>query len=122
VQGVAFTAWTHTLEPAEVQRRLDVLLDFAATRGFDPQDNPGFYVNVLLIRGDSEKATEVALESVLTDSVAKHLNWRETFAQPQYAALAEDPRVRDALARWEEEEAALRGSVQSYFADLRAST
>lgn len=122
VQGVAFTAWTHTLEPAEVQRRLDVLLDFAATRGFDPQDSPELYVNVLLIRGDSEKATEVALEKVLTDSVAKHLNWRETFAQPQYAALAEDPRVRDALARWEEEEAALRGSVQSYFADLRAST
>jgi hypothetical protein len=30
--------------------------------------------------------------------------------------------VQDALARWEDEEAALRGSVQSYFADLSAST
>jgi hypothetical protein len=36
--------------------------------------------------------------------------------------LTEDPRVKDALARWEDEESALRGSVQSYFADLRAST
>ena len=122
VQGVAFDAWIYTLEPAEVQRRLDLLLEFVASLGFTPEDNPGFYLKVLLIRGDTDKATEVALESVFTESVAKHLNWRETFAQPHYAVLTEDPRVRDALAKWEDEEAALRGSVQSYFADLRAST
>ena len=122
VQGVALAAWIHTLEPAEVQRRLDLLLDFVATLGFELEDNPGFHVNVLLIRGDTEEAIEVALDSVFTESVATHLNWRETFAQPHYAALAEDPRVQDALAKWEDEESALRGSVQSFFADLRAST
>ena len=122
MQGVALDAWIFTLEPAEVQRRLDLLLDFVASLGFEPEDKPGFYLNVLLIRGDTDKATEVALESVFTESVAKHLNWRETFAQPHYAVLTEDPRVRDALEKWEDEEAALRGSVQSYFADLRAST
>ena len=122
VQGVALAAWIHTLEPAEVQRRLDLLLDFVATLGFEPKDNPEFHVNVLLIRGDTDKAIEVALDSVFTKSVATHLNWRETFGQPHYAVLTEDPRVKDALARWEDEESALRGSVQSYFADLRAST
>jgi TolB-like protein/Flp pilus assembly protein TadD len=122
VQGVAFAAWVHTLEPAEVQRRLDLLLDFVATMGFKPEDSPGFHLSILLIRGDTEKATEVALESVLTQSVATHLNWRETFAQPHYAVLTENPRVSEALAKWEDEEAALRGSVQSFFADLRAST
>jgi TolB-like protein/Flp pilus assembly protein TadD len=122
VQGVAFAAWIHTLEPAEVQRRLDLLLDFVATMGFEPEDNPNFHLNVLLIRGDTDTATQVALESVLTESVAKHLDWRETFAQPHYAVLTEDPRVRDALAKWEDEEKDLRGSVQSYFTDLQAST
>lgn len=122
VQGVAFGAWIHTLEPVEVQRRLDLLLDYVATMGFEPEDNPGFHVNVLLIRGDTDKAIEFALNSVFTESVAKHLNWRETFGQPHYTVLTEDPRVKDALARWEDEESALRGSVQSYFADLRAST
>ena len=122
MQGVALAAWIHTLEPAEVQRRLDVLLDFVATLGFEPEDNPEFHVNVLLIRGDTDKAIEVALDTVFTESVATHLNWRETFGQPHYAVLTEDPRVKDALARWEDEESALRGSVQSYFADLRAST
>ena len=122
VQGVAFTAWVHTLEPDEVQRRLDVLLDFASNMGFVLEDNPDFYVNVLLIRGDTDEATEVALESIFTKSVATHLNWRETLAQPHFAVLTEDPRVKDALAQWEDEEAKLRGSVQSFFADLGAST
>jgi hypothetical protein len=34
----------------------------------------------------------------------------------------EDPRVKGALAQWEDEEATLRGHVQNYLADLRAST
>ena len=32
-----------------------------------------------------------------------------------------DPRVQEAMLRWEEEEEALRGSVQSWFADMHAS-
>jgi hypothetical protein len=41
--------------------------------------------------------------------------------QPRYADIIADPRVQNAMLRWEEEEAVLRGSVQSWFADMHAS-
>ena len=61
------------------------------------------------------------MERVFSRSVANHMDWRETFTQPHYADIAADARVQDAMRRWEEEEAAMRDSVRSYFADLGAS-
>ncbi len=120
-QGVAIEAWLQILPRDEVNRRLDVLLSNAEVLGVDPTENPNTHLGILLVRGDTDAAIEVALEGVLSEPVAKHLNWRENFAQPQFADIVEDPRVQEALARWEDEEAALRGSVQSYFADMHAS-
>ncbi len=121
VQGVALEAWMQTLPHDEVNRRLDVLLGYTEALGVDPTKDPNRHLGILLVRGDTDAAIDVALEGILAEPVAKHLNWRENFAQPQFADLAADPRVQDALSRWEDEEAALRGSVQSYFADLQAS-
>ena len=45
----------------------------------------------------------------------------QVFLQPRYANLLEDERVQQAIERWEDEEAALRGSVESYFEDMHAS-
>ena len=61
------------------------------------------------------------LDEVFSDSVALHLDWRETLSQPRYATFVEDERVQEAIQRWEDEEAALRGSVESYFADMHAA-
>ena len=41
--------------------------------------------------------------------------------QPQFADIIEDPRIQEAMLRWEEEEEALRGSVQSWFSDMHAA-
>jgi tetratricopeptide (TPR) repeat protein len=120
-QGVAFDAWLQTLPRAEVTRRLDVMLQYAEALGVDPTENPVTHLGILVIRGQTDEAIKVALERVFTQTVAKNLNWRETFAQPQYAEIVADERVQDAMRRWEEEEAALRGSVASYFADMQAS-
>jgi hypothetical protein len=51
-----------------------------------------------------------------------NLGWRENFAQLQYAEIVTDPRVQAAMRRWEDEELALRGQVQTYLADLHAAT
>ena len=53
--------------------------------------------------------------------MALHLDWRETLSQPRYAKFLEDERVQEAIRRWEDEEAALRGSVESYFKDMHAA-
>ncbi len=121
-QGAAFDAWYVSLPRDEMLRRLDVLLRYGEALGLSPVDNPNTYLSILALRGETEKAAEVALERVLVHSVASNLRWRERFAQAQYADIVADPRVQDALQRWDDEEAALRGKVQAYFADLQAAT
>ena len=120
-QGVAFDAWYVSLPREEVLRRLDALIDYAASVGFDVSQNSNTHMSILAIRGETEKAIDIALNEIFTDSVALNLDWRETFAQAQYKDIVADPRIQAALKRWEDEEAALRGHVQAYFADLRAA-
>ena len=120
-QGVALEAWLQLMPREEVVRRLDQVLVDAKALGFNPEKNANAQLGILVIRGQTEEAIKVALERVFTESVALHLNWRETFSQPQYREIVADARVQEALQRWEDEEAALRGSVQSYFADMQAS-
>jgi TolB-like protein/tetratricopeptide (TPR) repeat protein len=121
VQALAFDAWVQILPIEEVRRRLDVYLAYAESLGVDPTENPNAYVRILALRGQTDKAIDVALEGVFSESVALHLNWREAWMQPQYAEIVSDSRVQEAMLRWEEEEAALRGSVQTWFADMHAS-
>jgi len=120
-QGVAFDAWYVSLPREEVLRRLDVLLQIGASLGFDLTETPNTYVNVLAMRGEIEKAIEVALEDIFSQSVASNLGWQETFAQAQFAEVVADPRIQTAMQRWEDEEAALRGAVHAYFTDLQAA-
>ena len=121
-QGAAFDAWYVSLPRDEMLRRLDVLLRYGEALGLSPVDNPNTYLSILALRGETEKAADVALERVMLHSVASNLGWRERFGQAQYADVVADPRIKDALQRWENEEAALRGKVQAYFADLQAAT
>ena len=121
-QVAAFDAWYASLPREEVLRRLDTMLDLAASAEIDVSQNPRMQLGILAIRGEIEKAIELALDEVFTEPVALNLDWRETFAQPQYAEIVADPRVQAALKRWEEEEDSLRGQVQAYFADLHAAT
>ena len=121
-QGVAFDAWYVSLPRDEMLRRLDVLVRYGEALGLNPADNPNIYLSVLALRGETEKAIEIALQQVLVQSVTSNLGWREQFAQAQYADVVADPRVKEALRRWQDEETALRGEVQAYFAGLQAAT
>lgn len=120
-QGEAFDAWYATLPREELLRRLDAMLAIAASMGFDINTDPKTQVNVLAMRGENEKAIELALNSVFRESVALNLDWRETLGLAQYADIVADERVQAAMQRWGEEEAALRGAVQTFLADLQAS-
>ena len=121
VQGIAFDAWAETLPREEVLRRLDVMLAYAESQGVDPTENPNAHIGILVLRGQIDAAIEVALNEVFSESVAIHLNWRDMLSQPRYAEIVADERVQEAMQRWDDEEEALRGSVQSYFADMHAS-
>ena len=80
------------------------------------------HANILAMRGEIEKAVDVALETIFTQSVAVNLGWRENFSQPHLAAVVADPRIQAAMQRWEKEEEQLRSDVQAYLADLQSSS
>ena len=122
VRGTAFDGWVQILPREEVLRRLDVLLAYASSFGQDPTDKPATHVSILTLRGEIEEAIEVALKDLFSQSVALNPYWRDMLLQPHYAEVVADPRVQEAMRRWEAEEAELRASVESYFADLHAAT
>ena len=121
-QFTAFDAWYVSLPRDEVMRRLDTLEDIAIERGFEAERQPTAYFGMLALRGKVKEAIELGLSDVFIGSVAERLNWRETFSQSFFEEIVADPDIQAALQRWEEEEEALRGQVQTYLADIHAST
>ena len=121
-QFTAFDAWYLTLPRDELMRRLDVLVEYAIDNGFDIERDRAAFFGMLALRGEVKEAIEVGLSDVFVGSVAERLNWRDTFSQSFFEEVLADPDVQAALQRWEDEEEALRGQVQTYLADIHAST
>jgi len=119
---MALSAWYTTMPREELLARMDAMIALVREMGFEPEQDPMTHVNILAMRGEIEQAVEVALDRLFTQSVATNLNWRDNFAQQHLAQVVEDSRVQGAMQRWEEEEEALRSSVQSYLADLQAAS
>jgi len=121
-QFTALDAWYLSLPRDELMRRLDTLVAFAIENGFDEERQPTAHVGLLALRGEVKEAIRIGLSNVFVGSVAERLNWRETFSQSYFEDVVADPDVQAALKRWEEEEETLRGQVQTYLADIQAST
>ena len=120
-QGIAFDAWFLTLPREEMLRRLETLVAIGGEMGLEVTADPDTHFSVLALRGETEDATEIALQRIFSRPVSTRPDWRDTLAQAQYATIVDDPRVRQAMLRWEEEEALLRGNVQAYFQDMQAA-
>lgn len=121
-QFAAFDAWYVALPREEMLARLQRFGDIAASFGFSFEQNPDIHVNVLVLQGETEAAIEIALAEVFTESVAVHLDWQRVLAQAHFADFVNDPRVQAAMQRWEDEEAAIRGQVRAFLADLSVSS
>jgi len=120
-QYAAFDAWYVSLPRDEMLNRLDRLSEIVKSFGLDPVQDPSTYVNILALRGNIDKAIEVALADVFSESVAVHPGWRRALSQAQFTEFVADPRIQVAMQRWEDEEAGLRGQIKTYLADLSAS-
>lgn len=120
-QGIALHGWYASLPRDEALRRLDFLLDEMKGHGFKPMDDPGMAANVYAMRGEIEAAIEIVLDQLQSESVAANLGWRVTAFLPQFAAVMDDPRVREAVARWIAEEEELRENVRGFLDDLQSA-
>jgi hypothetical protein len=117
-QLMAFDAWYTTLPRDELFRRMETMLAIARGFGIDPLDNPRTAVGAAALRGEVERAVDVALSDLFTQAVTLNPGWRNDFAQAQYSEFVEDPRIQAAMQNWQDEEAALRDRMKSFLADL----
>lgn len=121
VQLAAFDAWYKVLPQAELNRRIDYVYSLAANFGINPDENPYIEFGALALRGDTDRATDVALERIFTQPVTRNLGWEETFEQAQYAEIVDDSRVQLAMKKWQHDEDELRERVRTWLADLQAA-
>jgi hypothetical protein len=120
-QIVALEAWYTTLSPEELSRRIDLLEEIGEGLGFDPFKDPGLRMSVLAMRGETDAAIILGLESVFSESVLLHLGWQESVGLPVYSEFGADDRVQEALQRWRNEQVRQSNRVQEYLADLSAA-
>ncbi|MBT8092769.1 MAG: hypothetical protein KJN77_07015, partial [Gammaproteobacteria bacterium] len=121
-QAPAFDAWYTVLPRDELLRRIDAMVGFLESIGYDITEGAYTYVNVLAMRGETDEAIDVALERIFTRPVAKNLGWQEMFATRQFVEFVADPRIQVAMQRWEDEESRLRSQVEAFFEDMQAET
>jgi len=120
-QGIAIDAWSKTLPPEELRRRVARLEEIAASYGIDVLQNPLTRVTIMAIQGKIEDAIDLALSDVFAASVLTDMDWRARYAQAQYAELTADPRIQAAMQAWEAEETDARNKVRSYLLDLNSA-
>ena len=119
-QIAAFDAWYVALPRDELLERLSNIVESAREFGFDPMQDPPKRLGILALRGETEQGIDVALNDVLSQAVTTDLRWKEYFSRPQYGDIVADPRVAEALQRWQTEYEEAREAVRSYLAELSA--
>ena len=119
-QIAAFDAWYVALQRDEMLERLTDIIESAREFGIDPMDDPTARLGIHALRGETERAVDVALNDVLSKAVTTDLRWRERFNGAQYRNIVAEPRVTEALERWQADYENAREAVRAYLAELSA--
>jgi adenylate cyclase len=97
--------------------RVDHTVEAFAAVNWPISRTPHAQIDVLLLQGDLEGAIDAALTNLFSHSVLEHLNIKDYFVTPLYADFVADPRIAEALERWDDELAQAREDVRQYLAE-----
>lgn len=122
VQLNAFDAWYTTMSPEELSQRMGYMRGIAESYGVDLSENHEVQFGILALQGESDRAADIALEYLFTETVLLNLGWERTLRLAQYAEIVEDPRIQVAMKKWQNEENTLREQIRHWLADLQAAT
>lgn len=121
-QRVALDAWFTTLAEDELMRRVARIQEIATSYGIDLQNSPVTRVDLMVMQNKTEDAVQLALSDVFNRPVTLDQDWRTRYSQAQYKTFVKDPRIQDAMKRWEADEAAIREQVRNYLLDLSSAS
>ena len=113
----AFIAFYHTESSEELRQRmahLEPVLNKLWTGG----GSPVLRMQALALRGETEAAIDVALTEIFSKPAIVYLDIDRNFDLHFVAAVAADPRIREALKRWREDKAKAAEEVRKYLENL----
>jgi hypothetical protein len=126
-QSVSLTLWEVRLfalgalsrvkSDAQIQQRtkqLDIALNELLTSGGGPEVR----LRILAITGDKEAAVQIVLEEISSGPAVANIDFDLFLGQPFLADVVADPRIQDALKRYQEEKSEAARDVAAYLAGL----
>ena len=81
---------------------------------------PWMRMRVLALRGDAQAAIDVALSEIFSKPAIRYVDIDRTFDLQFMAEVAADPRIQQALARWQDEKEDTAEEVRDYLAGVEA--
>jgi hypothetical protein len=103
----------------ELKTYHDLRIEYLAPLNRGMEDWPQIYMDAEIIFGNKDAAMQIALDHVFTKPVTSIRFWRLRFARPFMREFMNDPRMQEALLRWERQEERIRSDVKNYLAERR---
>lgn len=108
-------ATTKTL--AEIEAFSERISEYYLQANIHMADYPHIYLDWKLAFGDDGGAMHIALEDLFTKPVTFYRLWRLRFKRPFMREFMNEPRIQEAVQRWEREEEHIRVEVKAYLTE-----
>ena len=117
-QPFLIDTWYATESQEEVMRRVGLIKQHVKSFGIDPLQNPSTRVGIYALTGDTGQAVDVALNEVFSQPVTANLDYPDKLAQSYLVPVISDPRVAEAIERWDAEKSGQRRDVARFLAEF----
>ena len=114
---LALGALSRVETPEQLQQRIEQL-DYILNELFDDGGGSVTRLQILALNGDTEAAVQVALEEIFSKPAIANRDIDLYLDQPFLAEVAADPRIQNALDRYQTEKSGAAREVAAYLADL----
>lgn len=115
-QDLLFPLWDSVLPQDVALAKMDTYIQRNNEQGFGIDDMPGVYIERAVAHGDYKLAADLMLEYDFSAPVADSEGWRHYILTDFMAPAVADPRIQEAVARFEKEEEQVRNELRNYFA------
>ena len=115
----ALIAFFHTESFDALRQRL-AHLDYVQSELMIDGGGPVWRTKTLALRGETQAAIDVALTEIFSKPAIRYVDIDRTFDLQFMAEVAADPRIQQALARWQDEKEDTTEEVRDYLAGVEA--
>jgi len=113
----ALIALFHTESFDALRQRL-AHLDYVLSELLTDGGGPVWRAKTLALRGETQAAIDVALTEIFSKPAIWYVDIDRTFDLQLMAEVAADPRIQQALARWQDEKEEATEEVRDYLAGI----